>query len=105
MQQVCKQCGTVAYPKSDTPGSVLIELVLWLCFIIPGIIYSLWRISRRRNVCAACNSPELVPVDTPVGRQLTAHLPPPPVYRGSPAAEDFGRTMGRLLGRLFAKKK
>ena len=71
--RVCKECGTVAEPRSDTPGSILIELVLWLCFIVPGLIYSFWRISKRRQVCPACESPNIVPLDTPVGRALAGH--------------------------------
>ena len=98
--RVCKQCGTVAEPKSDTPGSFLIEVVLWLCFLVPGLIYSLWRLSRRRLVCPACGSGELVPVDTPVGRALAGDRVPPS-YSGSPRAEAFGRK----LGRFFAKTK
>jgi hypothetical protein len=99
--RVCKECGTVAKPRSDTPGSILIELVLWLCFIVPGLIYSFWRISKRRQVCPACESPNIVPLDSPVGRALAGPTAAPPVYRGSPRAEKFGRS----IGRLFAKKK
>lgn len=98
--RVCKQCGTVAEPKSDTPGSFLIEVILWLCFLVPGLIYSLWRLSRRRFVCPACGSLEIIPVDTPVGRSLAGDRAPP-TYRGSAGAEEFGRK----LGKLFAKKK
>jgi hypothetical protein len=105
MHQVCKQCGTSAEPTSDTPGSILIELVLWLCFIVPGLIYSLWRHSKRRDVCRACHSPDLVPRDSPIGRQLAAALPPEPVYRGSAEAESFGRTLGRAVRYLIPKKK
>jgi hypothetical protein len=71
MNKVCKQCGTVGKPKSYTPGSILIEIVLWLCFLVPGLLYSLWRLSRRRSVCSACGSPDLVPLNSPIGRQLT----------------------------------
>lgn len=62
----CKDCGTIAAPATDTPGSILIELVLWLCFIIPGLIYSLWRHSRRHDVCAKCGSAHLIPPDSPL---------------------------------------
>lgn len=100
MRKACKQCGTVAESKTETPGSILIELILWLCFLIPGLIYSLWRHSRRHEVCRACGSADIVPIDSPIGKQLTAHLPPEPIYRGSPKAEQFGRK----IGRMFAKK-
>ena len=95
---VCKQCGTVGEPSKATPGSCLIELVLWLCFIIPGLIYSLWRLSRRHAACAVCGSKDLVPVDTPVGRAIAGDHP------AHPARESSAENFGRWLGRLFAKK-
>ena len=33
------------------------------------VVYSLWRLTTRRDVCAACGSATLVPPDTPVGRR------------------------------------
>lgn len=62
----CKSCGHSGQPTKRVKGSFLIELVLWLCFIIPGLIYSLWRISSRSNVCASCQSSDLVPPNSPV---------------------------------------
>lgn len=67
---VCTQCGTVGNGQSSTRGSFLIELLLWLCFIIPGLIYSLWRLTTRAKVCGSCGATTLVPVDSPVGRKL-----------------------------------
>ncbi|MEA2162162.1 MAG: hypothetical protein QOK37_289 [Thermoanaerobaculia bacterium] len=69
---VCSNCGSVDRIKTDTPGSILIELVLWIAFIIPGLVYSFWRLSARKKVCAACGSANLVPADTPAGRRLIA---------------------------------
>lgn len=67
---VCTRCGTRTNARTETRGSFIIELALWLLFIIPGLIYSLWRLSSRRDVCHACGAPDLVPVDSPVGRKL-----------------------------------
>lgn len=67
---VCTQCGTVGNGKSYTRGGCLIELILWCCFIIPGLVYSLWRLSTRTKVCASCGAATLVPLDSPVGRKL-----------------------------------
>lgn len=61
----CTACGTQARPEVATPGSLLIEIVLWICFLVPGIIYSLWRISARRKVCGACRSDQLIPPGSP----------------------------------------
>ncbi|WP_152544764.1 YqaE/Pmp3 family membrane protein [Deinococcus phoenicis] len=72
MQQAvaCPVCRYVGPPRRVTPGSFLIELVLWLFFIIPGVIYSLWRLSARREVCAACGNPQTVPLSTPAGQAI-----------------------------------
>src|SRR5690606_36743664 len=40
--QYCMQCGTVSNGKRHVPGSILIELVMWCFFLIPGLIYSIW---------------------------------------------------------------
>jgi len=96
--KVCKQCGTVGEPVNSTPGSMAIELVLWLCFLIPGLIYSLWRLSRRHSVCRACGSKDLVPVNTPVGQAIAGDRAVPQ-HSAPSGAESFGRWLGRTLAR------
>lgn len=66
---VCTQCGYAGASKTATKGSFLIEVVLWLCFLIPGIIYSLWRLSSRHSVCPKCGG-ALIPTDSPKGKIL-----------------------------------
>lgn len=61
----CTRCGHEGDSKTKTRGSLLIEVVLWLCFIVPGLVYSLWRHSSRQPVCAKCGSDALIPPDTP----------------------------------------
>lgn len=73
---VCKACGNHGETREHTKGSILIEIVLWLCFIIPGLIYSIWRHSTRKPACTACGSDELVPPHTPVGRKIIAEHEP-----------------------------
>lgn len=69
----CPQCGAVGTPKTQTKGSILIEIILWLCFIVPGVIYSLWRMtSGRTQVCRTCGAPNLLPLDSPKARAALA---------------------------------
>jgi hypothetical protein len=63
--QYCMQCGTVSNGKRHVPGSILIELVMWCCFLIPGLIYSIWRHSAQKKVCTQCKQPGLIPVMSP----------------------------------------
>ena len=69
---VCPNCGHYGPTQTKTRGSLLIEIILWICFIIPGLIYSIWRHTSRKQVCSACGNESLVPADTPVGRKLLA---------------------------------
>lgn len=71
-QVLCDACGTVGWPKSKTPGSFAIEIVLWFCFIIPGVIYSLWRMTSRKQVCSACGSPNTIPASSPKAQRILA---------------------------------
>ncbi len=74
--RICKQCGTLNNNGDTLPGSGWIELVLWLCYIVPGIIYSIWRRTKRNAACVACSSRELVQVGTPVGAELAKQYHP-----------------------------
>lgn len=62
----CTACGHEGDTTTTTKGSMLIELVLWLAFIVPGLVYSLWRVSSRHKTCSACGSSALVPTTSPV---------------------------------------
>lgn len=95
----CKDCESVVAPGTATPGSIWIELVLWMCFLVPGLIYSLWRINRRREVCATCGSANLVPRDSPVAVRIVGPVPLEPRRSNAASVE-----LGRKIGRMFARK-
>lgn len=69
---ICKACGFTGTPIKKKKGNGWIELILWFCFGIPGLIYSIWRRSNRPKVCARCGSGDVIPTDTPVGKKLVA---------------------------------
>lgn len=71
-ERYCTVCGTVGYPARITKGHVLMELALWICFLVPGLIYSLWRLVSRYDGCGACGSAAIVPLDSPVARASDA---------------------------------
>jgi hypothetical protein len=73
---ICKDCGTAHYGDRVLPGSGWIELVLWLAWLVPGILYSIWRRSNGRLTCAACGSRQVVLIATPVGAQLARQYYP-----------------------------
>jgi len=71
---ICTQCGTEGPTRQHTPGSFAVELLLFLFFIIPGVVYGIWRLAARKQVCRICGSPNVVPVETPMGRKLRENL-------------------------------
>lgn len=62
----CTSCGSEGPSSTQTRGSIWIEVILWLCFLIPGVIYSIWRLTTRRQVCSTCGASSLVPPGSPV---------------------------------------
>lgn len=65
----CPHCGAVGYPKRKARGSFGVELALWLCFLLPGIIYSVWRGTTKYLACPECGSPGVIPLDSPRARE------------------------------------
>lgn len=68
---VCTTCHFRGKTKTKTKGSFLIELILWLCFLVPGLIYSLWRMtSGRQKVCPKCGNSTMIPIDSPAAQKI-----------------------------------
>ena len=51
----CPNCGYEGKPKLFTKGSFVLEVILWLMMLIPGLIYSLWRVSTKYKGCPKCS--------------------------------------------------
>ncbi|OGF22362.1 hypothetical protein A2Y83_04000 [Candidatus Falkowbacteria bacterium RBG_13_39_14] len=69
-QFVCATCGFVGYPIKVVKGSIFIEIVLWLSFIVPGLIYSIWRLTSKYDACPKCKNASMIPTDSPMGQKL-----------------------------------
>lgn len=50
----CPNCKYEGAGKYGVKGSFAIELILWLCFIVPGLIYSIWRLTTKGMRCPQC---------------------------------------------------
>lgn len=79
---VCKACGTQGRPTLRSPSNFGVELLVWLGAIIVAamshwivvlgaLAFSLWRFAGRKRACAKCGSPDVIPLDTPLGRQIS----------------------------------
>ena len=53
-------------------GTLFIEIILWLLFIIPGLMYSIWRRTGRWFACKECGTHHIVPLSSPLGRDVLA---------------------------------
>jgi hypothetical protein len=49
----CNRCGHYIFGVGAVKGTFVIEVFLWLVFLPIGIIYSLWRLTGRKNNCLA----------------------------------------------------
>ena len=74
-QLICTTCGYTGSAKKEVKGNILIEIILWLFFIIPGLIYSVWRLSNKRLICPKCKNTTMIPQDTPQGKKLQSEQP------------------------------
>jgi predicted RNA-binding Zn-ribbon protein involved in translation (DUF1610 family)/uncharacterized membrane protein YqaE (UPF0057 family) len=63
---VCKNCGYTGNPVKSMKGNFFTELILWLCFIVPGLIYSVWRHTSEGDVCPKCGKDSMIPSDSPI---------------------------------------
>jgi hypothetical protein len=95
----CNRCGHVGEPTTATPGSLGLEILLWLLFLLPGLLYSISRHVRRHDACAQCGSAELLPINSPAAKakmkDFGVDAPPPP--QTSAAAQGAGRALGKAV--------
>jgi hypothetical protein len=71
IQKVCTLCGAIGRPVRKAKGSFIVEVVLWLLFLFPGLIYSLWRLTSKYDACPSCGQPStMIPVDSPNAQRL-----------------------------------
>lgn len=69
---ICTTCGYIGKSKRITKGGCLVEIALWIFFIVPGIIYSIWRLTTKYDACPTCKNATMIPLDTPIAQKLLA---------------------------------
>ncbi|MDH5762415.1 MAG: hypothetical protein OEZ51_05490 [Nitrospinota bacterium] len=57
---VCMECGCQRDPIDAKRGLLVIEIFMWLLYILPGVIYSIWRRVRKQQICPNCRNPSVV---------------------------------------------
>jgi hypothetical protein len=98
---MCVECGYQGTPKTFTRGSLLTELMLWLLLIVPGVLYSLWRLTTRYRGCPACYG-RMIPVDSPRGTMLRQQFAGAREGAGvAPSVSRYEQQEAGLLDRLM----
>lgn len=72
----CTRCGHVGHAARRAKGSMATELVLWLLFLVPGLIYSIWRLTTVAPTCRQCGGRDLIPPDSPVAQEALRRRAP-----------------------------
>lgn len=67
---ICLDCQSIGKITRQAEGYLIIEILLWLCFLLPGLIYSIWRMSNKYWSCKVCGGRRIVPIDSPVTKTL-----------------------------------
>lgn len=112
---VCTTCGHHGPAEIHTPGNSAITLVLLLFFLLPGIIYIIWRHTSAKPACSACGSLAVIPPSSPIARQLLADASRHPEPAAHPpaaaptrppraAAVSIGRAIGRAISKLTKRR-
>ncbi|RFC36640.1 MAG: HD-like signal output (HDOD) domain, no enzymatic activity [Candidatus Nitrotoga sp. SPKER] len=69
-QSLCTSCAYVGKMKTILKGNAKTGIILWFFFLIPGLIYSIWRSRSRHEVCPICNQTTIIPADSPKAKQI-----------------------------------
>ena len=69
---ICRLCSHVGPRELKKKGRASVEIILWLLFLIPGLVYSIWCRTGRWYACQECGHPGMVPIGSPMGKDLLA---------------------------------
>jgi hypothetical protein len=69
---ICANCRYQGAPVTVVKGNSWMEMGLWT-LIVPGLVYTIWRMKSREKVCPRCRHPHMIPLDTRAGQLLAAH--------------------------------
>lgn len=62
-EKECMICHELTRGRTKVKGSLFIEILLWCFFIVPGLIYSIWRMTSTNVICSHCGSEYLKQLD------------------------------------------
>lgn len=75
MKGICPSCHKTGKPQH---ASILVGFLLMLFLILPGVLWLMYAgISNGKKKCPFCSTPNMVPLDSPVGLELLALIADP----------------------------
>lgn len=99
---VCQTCEEVGQVRTEMPGNSVVELLLYLFYLVPGIIYSVWRRQGKKQVCGACGSDRLVAAKTRAGLAIiTAQFPQHRLERAEAGPRYITKRGNSILARVL----
>ncbi len=100
-EMVCTACGHVGAAKTVTKGHFALEVILWLCFLVPGLIYSIWRLTTRHRACPVCGNAQLLPKSAPMAQKFLRENFPDQAKQQPGKAHSAGQALGRMVSRAI----
>lgn len=94
---ICTLCGYAGEANKKARGNGFIEFILWWFFLIPGIVYSIWRRNNKENICPRCQNKAMIPMDTPMGQKLMAEQRNNPEMQLAPQAPQKTSRVGLYI--------
>ena len=68
---VCTSCGQeTVRPDRVKPGTGWLTATLLCCFVVPGVVYWIWRTAMKEDRCPLCHRATLIPSVSPIGRAI-----------------------------------
>jgi hypothetical protein len=72
---LCNNCHYLGIAKLKRRGNFFVNWILMLLFVVPGIVYALWRIcSPRLQSCPQCLSLNTIPAKSLAAKKVVAEL-------------------------------
>jgi hypothetical protein len=99
----CQNCGDTGRPVTRVKGSFLTEALIWIAglffglivswwFLLPAVLYSVWRLSTKDRVCPTCAAPRMIPLDSPKAKAARAGTTAPSDVAPPATGGKFGFT-------------
>ena len=105
---VCKSCGYEGESRTIIKGSLIAEVLLWLCFVLPGLLYRIWRESTRHKVCPRCDQTMVPPAGAKGMLVLLVIIVVPLAYctyRAQSNKSQVEEQLGQLAGEIHNRCK